>query len=88
MTAGPFTDAEERFPLGVRNGFMAATEPVSDTAVTPFGLTLRTAPTCDNVAHQGAAGGGLTMATEKMTTVTTDGNGADVDTGYDVADDI
>lgn len=38
------TDAEERFGLGVRRGFVPTAEPVSDTENTPFGLTLRTAP--------------------------------------------
>ncbi len=45
MTAGLLTDAAERFVLGARNGIVTPTaEPISDTAMTPFGLTLRTAP--------------------------------------------
>lgn len=89
MTAGPLTDADERFALGARNGVIRPTaKPVSDTDVTPFGLTLRAAPAPGNVARVGAADGALTMATEKVTTVTTDGKGPNIDTGYDVADDI
>lgn len=36
LTAGLFTDEAERFPLGARNGVIRTTDPISDTAVTPF----------------------------------------------------
>jgi hypothetical protein len=80
MTSTLLTDIAERFPLGAPNGFMPTTEPVSDTAMTPFGLTLRTAPT--------PVSPGIEMVTEKVTTPSTDGNGKDADFDYDVATDI
>jgi hypothetical protein len=73
MTTASLTDANERFPLGSPRGFVPTTEPVSDTAVTPFGLTLRTAPDPSNVAVVRTTGGGLVMATEKATTISDDG---------------
>ncbi|MEU0794879.1 hypothetical protein ABZ342_32875 [Amycolatopsis sp. NPDC005961] len=82
------TDADERFGLGVRRGFVPTAEPVSDTEVTPFGLTLRTAPIPRNVViltHPGE--GGLTMATESVTEQSTDGQD-EGDTRYDTANDI
>lgn len=79
------TDADERFGLGVRRGFVPTAEPVSDTEVTPFGLTLRTAPAPHNVVL--VTFGGITMATESMTSQSTDGND-EGDTRYDVANDI
>jgi hypothetical protein len=74
MSAGPLTDAAERFTLGVRNGFTPTAEPVSDTAATPFGLTLRTIPTPRNLVLVRAADGVPTMATEKVTSQSTDGS--------------
>lgn len=80
MTTSQLTNVAERFPLGAPNGFMPTTEPVSDTATTPFGLTLRTAPT--------PVDPGIEMVTEKVTTPSTDGNGKDADFDYDVTTDI
>jgi hypothetical protein len=74
------TDPAERFPLGSPKGFAPTAEPVSDTATTPFGLTLRMAPTPPSP--------GIEMVTEKVTTPSTDGNGKDADFDYDVATDI
>jgi hypothetical protein len=74
MTTATLTDAAERFPLSSPRGFVPTTEPVSDTAVTPFGLSLRTAPDPNNVAVVCTANGrGLVMATEKATTISDDG---------------
>lgn len=81
------TDADERFGLGVRRGFVPTAEPVSDTDVTPFGLTLRTAPAPRNVVLVTSVGGGITMATESVTEQSTDGQD-EGDTRYDVANDI
>lgn len=86
MPAGPLTDADERFTLGVRNGFTPTAEPVADTTVTPFGLTLRTIPTPRNVVRVRASDGVLTMDTEKVTSQSTDGSD-EGDTRYDVVDD-
>lgn len=86
MTAGPLTDAAERFTLGVRNGFTPTAEPVSDTTVTPFGLTLRTIPTPRNVVPVRSVDGVIKMATEKVTSQSTDGQD-EGDTRYDVVDD-
>lgn len=87
MTAGPLGDADNRFALGARRGFTPTTEPISDTAVTPFGLTLRTAPKRDNLAVVRTANGTIVMATQKVTSITSDGGGTDEDVSYDVADD-
>ena len=87
MTAGPLSDAGERFTLGVRNGFAPTAEPVSDTELTPFGLTLRTIPAPRNVVPVRSVDGVIVMATEKVTSNSTDGSDAG-DTTYDVADDI
>lgn len=86
MTAGLFTDEAERFPLGRPRGFTPTAESVSDTAVTPFGLTLRTVPAHQNVVIGRAADGGLVMATEKATVITGDGQTED-DFRVDVIDD-
>lgn len=78
MTTTSLTDANERFALGSQRGFVPTTEPVSDSAVTPFGLTLRTTPDPRNVVVVPAAnGGGLVMATEKATTINDDGQDPD-----------
>lgn len=87
MTTEPLTNDIERFPLGSRNGVISATDPISDTAMTPFGLTLRTAPTQSNAVPVRAAGTGIIMATEKVTEITSDGSGQDEDVAFDVADD-
>ncbi|WP_370933941.1 hypothetical protein [Amycolatopsis sp. cg13] len=79
------TDAEERFGLGLRRGFVPTSEPVSDTENTPFGLTLRTAPAPRNVVLR--TGTGATMATESVTEQSTDGQD-EGDTRFDVANDI
>jgi hypothetical protein len=85
MTTGLLTDAAERFVLGPRNGFTPTTEPVSDTVVTPFGLTLRTIPTRrDSVLVRTA--NGVTMATQSVSELSTDGSD-DGDTRYDVIDE-
>lgn len=88
MTAGLLTDEAERFPLGARNGVIRPTDPISDSATTPFGLTLRTTPNQRNTVAVHVAGTGITMATEKVTEITTDGSGEDEDTHFDVANDI
>jgi hypothetical protein len=88
MIVGLLTDAAERFALGVRNGVVTPTvEPVSDTTVTPFGLTLRVTPAPRNVVPLRTADGVFVMATEKVTSNSTDGQD-EGDTTYDVADDI
>jgi hypothetical protein len=77
MIAGPLTDAGERFPLGIRNGLVHPTcEPVSDTAVTPFGLTLRITPTPRKVVPVRGPDGFAKKddGTEKVTTMSTDGS--------------
>lgn len=86
MTATLLTDDAERFALGSPRGFTPTTEPVSDTATTPFGLTLRTAPDPRNVVLVVAEGGGLVMATQKATTINEDGQTQD-DFRADVIDD-
>lgn len=84
MTSGLLIDAAERFPLGVRNGVVRPTaEPVSDTAVTPFGLTLRTAPVRRNVVRVRSVDGVITMGTDQVTTFESDGSGDGVDTKVD-----
>lgn len=88
MTAGPLTDADERFTLGSRNGVVTPTaEPVSDTAVTPFGLTFRTTPAPRNVVRVRAADGALRMGTDKVTLIESDGSGADKDLDTDYTTD-
>lgn len=84
MTVGMLTDADERFVLGSRNGVITPTaEPVSDTAVTPFGLTLRTAPARGNVVRVRSVDGVITMGTDQITTYDSDGNGEGADTKVD-----
>lgn len=84
MTAGLLTDAAERFVLGARNGIVTPTaEPISDTAMTPFGLTLRTTPTPRKVIRVRSADGVLTMSTDKVTTYETDGSEDGSDTQVD-----
>ena len=84
MTAGLLTDPDERFVLGARNGVVTPTaEPVSDTAVTPFGLTLRTTPARGNVVRVRSVDGVIRMATDKLTTYESDGNATASDTQKD-----
>lgn len=84
MTAGLLADADERFVLGARNGVVTPTaEPVSDTAVTPFGLTLRTIPPRGNVAWVRSVDGVITMGTDQVTTFESDGNAEGSDTKVD-----
>ncbi|MFE0021886.1 hypothetical protein [Amycolatopsis sp. NPDC059021] len=80
------TDADERFGLGIRRGFVPTAEPVSDTEVTPFGLTLRTCPNPRDVVLVTSVDG-ITMATESVTEQSTDGQD-EGDTRYDTANDI
>ena len=88
MTAGLLTDVAERFVLGARNGVITPTnEPISDTATTPFGLTLRTTPAPRGMVKVRSADGLITMATEKVTEQSTDGQD-EGDTRFDVANDI
>jgi hypothetical protein len=87
MTAALFTAEAEIFPLGTRNGVIKATDPISATESTPFGLTRRTTPTQRNVVPLRVVGTGMTMATEKVTEISSDGQG-DGDTRFDTADDI
>lgn len=89
MTTGLFTDMAGRFPLGARNGVLRpATEPISDTDSTPFGLSLRTAPTQRNTVPVRDEAGALRMGgTEKATTITSDGQGDYEDERWDVTDD-
>lgn len=86
MTAALLTDPAERFPLGSPRGFAPTTEPVSDTAAMPFGLTLRTAPDPRNVVLVRDTAGGLVMATQKATVINEDGQTGD-DVRADVIDD-
>lgn len=79
-------DDTERFALGSPRGFTPTAEPVSDSATTPFGLTLRTAPDPRNVVLVPAAHGGLVMATQKATVINDDGQTED-DIRADVIDD-
>jgi hypothetical protein len=84
MTTGLLTDADERFVLGARSGVVTpTTEPVSDTAVTPFGLTLRTVPTGGNVVRVRSVDGVITMGTDQITTYESDGNADGADTKVD-----
>lgn len=89
MSVELLDDPAGRFPLGARNGVVARTaEPVSDSAVTPFGLTLRTAPIPRNVVRVRAVDGVLTMDTsEKVSFIESDGNADSSDTQVDVVDD-
>lgn len=87
MTAGLLTDADERFTLGARNGVVTPTaEPVSDTAVTPFGLTLRTIPTRRNVVRVRSVDGVIRMGTDQVTLLESDGQSeaSDTQTDYNV----
>jgi hypothetical protein len=85
LTTGLLIDAAERFPLGARNGVVTPTpEPVSDTAVTPFGLTLRTSPAPGNVVR---AGDDDATGTSQVTTQETDGSSDGADTQVDYLND-
>lgn len=86
MNAALLTDPTERFALGSPRGFVPTAEPVSDTAMTPFGLALRTTPARQNVVIGRAADGGLVMATQKPTVINEDGQTED-DFRADVIDD-
>lgn len=88
MTTVLFTDEADIFPLGARNGVIRPADPILDTAATPFGLTLRTAPTQRNTVPVRVAGTGITMATEKVTEISTDGSEADIDINFDLDKDI
>ena len=84
MNTGVLIDADERFPLGARHGIVRPTaEPVSDTAATPFGLTLRTFPVPGNVVWVRSVDGVIRMGTDQVTTYESDGNGDGVDTKVD-----
>lgn len=85
MTAGLLPDAAERFALGTHTGFTPTAESVSDTALTPFGLTLRTIPIPCIVVPVRSSDGDET-ATEKVTTQSTDGSD-EGDTRADIIDD-
>ncbi|MGH3938654.1 MAG: hypothetical protein ACRDTG_08440 [Pseudonocardiaceae bacterium] len=88
MTTGLLTDAAERFVLGARKGIVTPTaEPISDTATTPFGLTLRTTPTPREVVRVRSVDGVLTMSTDKVTTYETDGSEDSSDTQTDYLTD-
>ena len=86
MNAALLTDPAERFALGSLRRFTPTAEPVSDTAVTPFGLTLRTTPAHQNVVIGRTTHGGLVMATEQPTTINDDGQDPD-NIRADVVDD-
>lgn len=81
-------ERQRRSQCDTRNGIVSATDPISDTETTPFGLTLRVTPMQRNVVHVRIAGSRLTMATEKVTEITSGGNEEDSDTRFDTADDI
>lgn len=88
MPVGLLTDADERFKLGARNGIVTPTaETISDTAVTPFGLTLRSAPARGNVVRVRSVDGIIWMATDKITTYDSDGNADGADTKVDYGED-
>ncbi|PRX44657.1 hypothetical protein B0I33_111170 [Prauserella shujinwangii] len=87
MTTGLLTDTAERFPLGARNGIITPTaESISDSATTPFGLTLRAIPTPRSVVRVRSVDGLINMATEKLTSMSTDGSD-EGDTRYDAEND-
>lgn len=86
MNAALLTDPAERFALGSPRGFVPTAQPVSDTAVTPFGLTLRTTPAHQNVVIGRTTNGGLVMATQQVTTFNDDGQDEGSTRG-DVTDD-
>ena len=74
-TNSPLTHADERFALGVRGGFSPTVDAVSDSNVTPFGLTMRSFPAPRNAVLMRTADGSPTMAnTEAVTTMSTDGS--------------
>jgi len=77
----PITDADKRFVLGPPRGFTPTSESITDTDVTPFGLTLRTA------LNRGDLRAGKKNAPQAVTEVTSDGNGEDEDVAFDVTDD-
>ena len=77
----PITDADKRFVLGPPRGFTPTSESIADTAATPFGLTLRTAP------NRGDLRAGNKNPTQAVTEVTSDGSGEDEDVAFDVTDD-
>lgn len=88
MTIGLLTDATERFPLGGRNGIVTPTaESISDSVTTPFGLSLRITPTPRNMVRVRSVDGLINMATEKLTSMSTDGRD-EGDTRYDAENDI
>ena len=88
MTIATLPNANERFVLGARGGVVTPTaESISDTATTPFGLTLRCTPTPRNVVTVRSVNGVIRMATEKMTSQSTDGSD-EGDTRYDAENDI
>jgi len=88
MTVGLLTDPAERFVLGARNGIVTPTaEPISDTATTPFGLTLRTTSTPRKAVRVRSADGVITMSTDKVTTYETDGSEDSSDTQMDYTTD-
>jgi hypothetical protein len=86
LTIALLADPAERFALGSPRGFVPTAEPIADTTTTPFGLTLRTTPTCQKVVIGGGVGGGLVMATERATVINDDGQDPD-NVRADVVDD-
>jgi hypothetical protein len=77
----PFTDVDKRFVLGPPRGFTPTSEFIADTDVTPFGLTLRTAPNRVDIRS------GKKDSTQAVTEVTSDSKGEDEDVVFDVTDD-
>jgi hypothetical protein len=86
MTAGPLVHADERFTLGVRGGFRPSAEGVSDTDVTPFGLSMRTIPVPGDGVMVCMAGGRMAK-TESVTTYQTDGKNPTTDMKVDYLTD-
>ncbi|WP_284742808.1 hypothetical protein [Amycolatopsis sp. RTGN1] len=76
----PIADADKRFVLGPPLGWTPTSEPVSDTDVTPFGLTLRTAPNRIDIRAK-------KDPTQAVSEITSDGSGEDEDVRFDVTDD-
>ena len=77
----PITDADKRFVLGPLLGWTPTSEPILDTAATPFGLTLRTAPNRVDIRSA------KKDPTQAVSEITSDGSGEDEDVRFDVTDD-
>lgn len=77
----PLTGADKRFVLGPPLGWTPTAESISDSDVTPFGLTLRTAPNRIDIRSA------KKDPTQAVSEITSDGSGEDEDVRFDVTDD-